>query len=88
MAPEIIEFKAFDGQKADIFALGVILFVTVIGVFPFQAAKQNDKYYSLFINPDEKEQFWQVTGSDAASDEFKDLFSKMIDANPLNRPSI
>ena len=55
MAPEIVQFKKFDGQKADIFALGVILFVTVMGVFPFEAAKKNDKYYSLFINPEEKE---------------------------------
>ena len=39
MAPEILEMKSFDGQKADIFALGVIMFVTVMGVFPFQAAK-------------------------------------------------
>lgn len=51
MAPEIIQFKAYDGHKADIFSLGVILFITVMGFFPFKVAKKNDKYYNLLINP-------------------------------------
>ena len=51
MAPEIIELKAFDGHKADIFSLGVILFISVMGVFPFKAAKKNDRYYSLLLEP-------------------------------------
>lgn len=35
MAPEIRESKVYDGKKADIFSLGVILFIIVVGIFPF-----------------------------------------------------
>jgi serine/threonine protein kinase len=36
MAPEIIEGKPYKGSATDIFALGVILFLMVLGVMPFQ----------------------------------------------------
>jgi len=35
MAPEVSELKLYDGYKADIFSMGVILFITTIGNFPF-----------------------------------------------------
>lgn len=35
MAPEIKEGKVYDGQKADMFSAGVILFIMVQGIFPF-----------------------------------------------------
>lgn len=70
MAPEIIELKAFDGHKADVFSLGVILFITVTGFFPFQSAKKDDKYYSLLCNPSKIDKFWQLTGSESTSTDF------------------
>ena len=45
MAPEIMQHKPYDGQKADIFSLGVILFMSVLGKFPFAKADMNDKFY-------------------------------------------
>lgn len=38
MAPEIIERKTYDGTKADIFSTGVILFIMMQGIFPFNSA--------------------------------------------------
>lgn len=35
MAPEIKEGKIYDGQKVDMFSVGVILFIIVHGIFPF-----------------------------------------------------
>lgn len=35
MAPEIKEGKIYDGQKIDMFSVGVILFIIVNGIFPF-----------------------------------------------------
>lgn len=38
MAPEIIMRKQFCGMKADIWALGVLLFVIVTGTYPFKGS--------------------------------------------------
>ena len=35
MAPEVIEKKVHDGRYADVFQLGVMLFIIVVGGFPF-----------------------------------------------------
>jgi serine/threonine protein kinase len=35
MAPEIRKKEPFNGRKADIFSLGMILFSIVLGMFPF-----------------------------------------------------
>ena len=45
MAPEIKEGKTYDGRQIDIFSVGVILFIIVLGIFPFQEAKPDDYYY-------------------------------------------
>ena len=42
MAPEIKEEKIYDGREVDIFALGVILFVIVVGTFPFTEARKDE----------------------------------------------
>ena len=47
VAPEILKQKQYDGFKADIFSLGVILYITVNGSFPFNEAKDSDEYYNL-----------------------------------------
>ena len=35
MAPEIKLGKRYDGRQVDIFSLGVIMFITALGCFPF-----------------------------------------------------
>jgi len=35
MAPEITEMKQYDGEKVDLFAIGVILFNLYSGSIPF-----------------------------------------------------
>lgn len=46
MAPEVIDQVKHDGFKSDIFAIGVVLFVMVMGNFPFHEGSKNDKYYN------------------------------------------
>ena len=46
MAPEIIEHQIYDGRKADIFSIGVILFIIVQGIFPFLEATPDEYYYN------------------------------------------
>lgn len=42
MAPEIKEGKVYDGRQVDIFSVGVILFIIVMGIFPFQEAIKDE----------------------------------------------
>ena len=51
-APEILEIIPYDGKKAEIFSLGIILFIIVFGTFPFESASLSDKLYSLMLNGD------------------------------------
>merc|ERR1711981_193344 len=57
MAPEIKEYNYYDGKKTDIFSLGVILFIIVIGFFPFKEARRDEYYYSL-LYMGEHEKYW------------------------------
>jgi serine/threonine protein kinase len=50
MAPEIKLRKAYDGHKADLFSVGVILFILARGHFPFQEALSSDKYYHSLMD--------------------------------------
>jgi len=61
MAPEIKEQKTYDGAQIDIFSTGVILFIIVQGIFPFQEAKKDEFYYNLLMKGD-LETYWKKTG--------------------------
>lgn len=38
MAPEIVQKKEYRGEAADIWALGVMMFVMLLGYFPFKGS--------------------------------------------------
>jgi 5'-AMP-activated protein kinase catalytic alpha subunit len=38
MSPELVKKSAYNGGKADVWALGVILYLMLVGVLPFRAA--------------------------------------------------
>ena len=59
LAPEIIMKQPYYGEKTDIFACGVVLFVLVSFYFPFiKSATIKDCLYKL-IATDKSDQFWQ-----------------------------
>ena len=87
MAPEIREGRIYDGKKADMFSVGVILWIVINGNFPFVAAKQKDFYYSLLLQR-ELDEYWNVVQGEHLSVEFKSLFVRMMSCNPDERPSI
>lgn len=86
MAPEIKEHKIYDGTKADIFSVGVILFIIVQGIFPFSEAKPDEYYYKLLVEGN-LEKYWKKTGGENLSNNFKDLIIKMLNYDPEKRPS-
>jgi len=50
MAPEIKDGLQYDGRKIDIFSTAVIIFVIVLGTFPFREAKKDEHFFSMIHN--------------------------------------
>jgi serine/threonine protein kinase len=85
--------KKYNAFAADIYTLGVTLFVMLIGEFPLKGDFTND-FTTIdtemttntiqFANPDQEfKKRWGML-----SDSVKSLIQKMIDTNPDNRPTI
>lgn len=85
MAPEVLAMKEYSTANADVFAASVILFVMVTQHSPFDKAELSDKYYSL-MHFNKWEKFWKIFSDDYdISEEFKDLFQKMMSFDPSDR---
>jgi len=88
-APELFLRKPYDGFKADIFSLGVILLNLATSKIGFLEAKKNDPYYKLIIDEDYK-QYWEKVGKNInkISEDLKNLYLKMVSFIPEKRPTI
>jgi len=95
-APEIYtQDSTYDPKAADIFALGVTLFVLRCGTLPFHNANSSDRFFSFILNKDFA-QFWRLhmmrrgdsKSKGVISSDFKDLIAKMLSADPKERPTI
>ena len=79
MPPEIVKKKAYYPQFADIWSLGVLLYIMLYGNFPFRSNYENDLYDKI-----EKGVFQT---SDIISNQGNNLIKKILKVNPLDRPS-
>ena len=85
VAPEIIEGKEYSGEKVDVFASGVVLFIMLTGRYPFYAATLDDKRYSHLIEG-KVEAFWKTFENKIdISEDVKDLLVHMFAYNPIDR---
>ena len=57
IAPEIYEENIYKAEIADVFSIGVVIFILVIGLLPFSEAKRNEDYYSKIYNRNWKD-YW------------------------------
>lgn len=84
----------YTGEKADVFYLGCILFLLVVGRRGFLYATKSDKYYSQIIKKNKNAYFkaLKIQGNigfiSELSPEFKDLFVKIIAYKESDRPNI
>ncbi|KAD3336648.1 hypothetical protein R6Q59_028252 [Mikania micrantha] len=79
VAPEIIDQKAYDGAKADIWSCGVVLFVLLAGFLPFHDSNLIEMYKKIASARFKYPKSFPV--------EAKSLVSNMLDPNPITRIS-
>ena len=83
-APEIYEGKKVKDEKADIFSLGAILFNLITCRKGFNSSL-NDAMYDLITTKDYKS-YWNIMSSLNLSEDFKDLYQKIMALKPSERP--
>jgi len=91
-APEVLNRIPYDGELADIFSLGVILFNLRTSFIGFEKAKcYEDKRYNC-IRYKKYNNYWELLGSyidvDQLSEQFRKLYLKMVAYNPKERPTL
>lgn len=89
MAPEIHARRAYNAMSADIFALGVCLFIMMTRTCPFKSATSTDDHYTLFLNDNAR--YWrmysQLTQLKIPTD-FIDLVNNLLALDPSHRLSL
>lgn len=86
LAPEILENKPFDGFASDLYSAGIILFVLLVGMAPFQVAQNSDKRYEM-ISKGELEGLLKSLDI-SLSPEAVDLLQHILFGDPSRRLSL
>lgn len=88
-APEILLHKPYDGFKADIFSLGVVLLTLTTCKIGFMQATRSDPYYRLIMTK-HYGQYWNIVSNqiEDVSEDLKKLYNKMVSFRPQERPTI
>ena len=94
MAPEVLRQKKYNGIKADIFSLGVILFALVFKDFGFHEASFNSDLYKLVMKKKFND-YWKGIGNILGEEKVKnvsldckELIFSMWAYSPKERPTI
>lgn len=94
ICPEIFSEETFIGSAADIFAIGVSLFILIVGDYPFRVAKKSDIKYQNMYKKDPFV-FWRKhsrakkkISKGKISDQFIDLVTRMLIPSQEDRISI
>ncbi|MEE6519898.1 hypothetical protein FKM82_017663 [Ascaphus truei] len=81
VAPEILQGKSYDAMKADIWSLGVMLYLMVTGYMPFDDTDLT-KLLQFQNQP------LEFPSSPALSDSCRDIISSMLSINHNERPTV
>lgn len=90
MAPEVKDGK-YNGKQADLFALGVLLFVMACRRYPYDMTDQEKKKYVVL--PDQykfflfkKQEYWKSVDKFLANTPHKEAFKNLIDKMLAQKP--
>lgn len=88
MAPEVLGGSSYQGRQADVYSLGVILFIMRMGTMPMEIAKLKDKQFKCLAG-NRPDLFWQLHSTQdhhgQVSQEFQDLVVSMLQPDPEMR---
>ena len=59
-APEMFSGLPYRGPPAEMFALGVLLFVIVMGAYPFKKANENEDQLFALLQKDDTDEYWEA----------------------------
>jgi 5'-AMP-activated protein kinase catalytic alpha subunit len=82
MSPELVKRLPYNGAKADVWALGVILYLMLVGVLPFRAPNEQELFRLIASG---KLRYRDET---AASPPAKKLIARMVALSPEQRPPL
>ena len=80
MAPEIVSRVEYSGPPADVWALGVLLYVLLCGAYPFKAQYDKELYKKI--------QYGQFTVPNNISAGARSLITRIMRLNPDKRPTV
>ena len=80
MAPEIVARVEYSGPPADVWALGVLLYVLLCGCYPFKAQVDKELYKKI--------QYGQFTIPSHVSQGARGLINRIMRVDPKKRPSV
>ena len=86
ISPEILQNTTFDGFSVDIWAAGIVLFIMLVGLPPFEWASMDDPRFRLICRGGLKQLVdqWQRP----ISLEAVDLLQQIFREDPRDRPSL
>lgn len=84
LAPEMYDQTAFDGHATDLWAAGIALFITLVGLAPFEMPQSSDLRYRKIAQDGQLGSFLQSLDV-SLSAEAIDLLQNMLSADPRKR---
>lgn len=81
MSPEIIKKQPYNGAKADVWALGVMLYLMMVGTLPFRAPNEQELNRLIVQGK------YRYRDESSVPVAVRRLISRMLQVNPLIRPS-
>merc|ERR1712154_193950 len=87
MAPEIYAYQRFNGEKADVFSLGVLIFILLTGFPPFNTPNASDKCFQYIYYGKLEWLLKQWKLNEIIDEECRDLLGKIF-CHPKKRITI